>query len=75
MFKSFLFVVIMPGLFQGFSQGPVLLDGKIIVPELESYSIHIINFTQKTGTVNDDAGGFTILVKEGDILVFSSIQY
>ena len=58
-----------------FSQENIQLEGKIHAPELESSSIHIINSSQKTGTVNNSAGLFKIKVREGDTLLFSSIQY
>ena len=58
-----------------FAQENIQLEGKIHAPELEGSSIHIINISQKTGTVNNSAGLFKIQVKEGDTLLFSSIQY
>ncbi|CAM4223094.1 hypothetical protein [Gillisia hiemivivida] len=51
------------------------LKGTVSAPFLEEASIHIINTTQKTGTVNSDSGSFQILVRENDELLFSSIQY
>ncbi len=75
MSKNLLFAVIALFFFQGFSQNPILLEGKIQAPGLESSSIHIINVSQKTGTVNDAGGGFKILVRQNDTLLFSSIQY
>lgn len=58
-----------------FAQENIQLEGKINAPELESSSIHIINISQRTGTVNNSAGLFKIPVKEGDTLLFSSIQF
>ncbi|MGM1055144.1 MAG: carboxypeptidase-like regulatory domain-containing protein [Bacteroidota bacterium] len=52
-----------------------LLKGSIKAPYLEGASVHIINTTQKTGTVNSASGNFQLLVKTGDSLLFSSIQY
>jgi len=51
------------------------LQGTISAPFLEEASVHIINSTQGTGTVNSNSGSFKILVKENDELLFSSIQY
>ena len=51
------------------------INGSISAPFLEEASIHIINSTQKTGTVNSDSGSFQIMVRENDELLFSSIQY
>ena len=56
-------------------QGHTLLKGTIKAPLLESASVHIINATQKTGTVNSASGNFQLLVQVGDTLLFSSIQY
>ena len=52
-----------------------LLKGSIKAPYLESASVHVINTTQRTGTVNSASGNFQLLVKTGDTLLFSSIQY
>ena len=51
------------------------LQGTISATFLEEASVHIINSTQGTGTVNSNSGSFKILVKENDELLFSSIQY
>lgn len=56
-------------------QENIFLKGSIKAPYLESASVHVINITQKTGTVNSASGNFQILVKPGDTLLFSSIQY
>jgi hypothetical protein len=58
-----------------FAQENTLLKGTVFAPFLEEASIHIINSTQKTGTLNSDSGSFQILVRENDELLFSSIQY
>lgn len=58
-----------------FAQDNTPLIGKISAPLLEEAAVHIINATQKTGTVNAASGSFQILVKENDELLFSSIQY
>lgn len=73
--KNLLFAVLALCTTHVFSQKNIELEGKILAPDLESSSIHIINISQKTGTVNYTGGVFTILVKEGDTLLFSSIQY
>ena len=57
------------------AQENIPLNGKITAPFLEGSSVHIINSTQSTGTVNSGSGAFQILVKENDELLFSSIQY
>lgn len=58
-----------------FAQKNIQLKGTVSAPFLEEASIHIINSTQKTGTLNSDSGSFEILVTENDVLLFSSIQY
>lgn len=58
-----------------FAQENTQLSGKVSAPFLEEASVHIINSTQKTGTVNTSSGSFKILVRENDELLFSSIQY
>lgn len=57
------------------SQNQVTIRGNIIADSLQGSSVHIINLTQKTGTVNDRTGNFQILVRENDILLFSSIEF
>ncbi len=58
-----------------FAQENTQLIGSVSAPFLEGASIHIINSTQKTGTVNSDSGSYNILVRENDELLFSSVQY
>lgn len=61
--------------FPAFSQQNKPLSGKIIAENLEVSTVHIINKTQKTGTINTSSGNFSIQVRENDTLLFSSIQY
>lgn len=58
-----------------FAQEEIILKGKIKADALEETTIHIINITKKTGTVNAASGDFQISVQENDTLLFSSIQY
>ncbi|GAA4108377.1 hypothetical protein GCM10022393_04420 [Aquimarina addita] len=51
------------------------LKGKIIADSLEGFAINIVNFTQKTGTTNDDNGYFEIPAAIHDSIIFSSVQY
>lgn len=51
------------------SQNSILLKGKINADSLHDSSVHIINITQKTGTVNTSAGKFEIVVKENDVIL------
>ncbi|MFN4764511.1 carboxypeptidase-like regulatory domain-containing protein [Gillisia sp. Q332] len=76
MIKKILCTLILLLAFPVFSQQEnTLLKGTIKAPLLESASVHVINKTQKTGTVNSASGNFQLLVKTGDTLLFSSIQY
>jgi len=71
-----LYFVIAAAIFFSFpvlAQENILLKGKINTQYLEG-SVHIINMTQKTGTVNSSSGAFEIMVRENDTLLFSSIQ-
>lgn len=52
-----------------------IIKGKILNDSLESSVIHIINLTQKTGTLSSPKGEFGILAKENDTLLFSSLLY
>ncbi len=57
------------------SQNSISLKGKIVADSLQGSSVHIINLTQKTGTVNSASGNFEISVRENDLLLFSSIEF
>lgn len=61
--------------FPAFSQENKPLPGKIIAPNLEESTVHVINKTQGTGTLNTSSGNFKIQVRENDTLLFSSVQY
>ncbi|WP_109299842.1 hypothetical protein [Aquimarina sp. AU474] len=60
--------------FQTFGQTKTL-KGKILAKSLEDYAINIVNFTNKTGTTNDQNGVFEIPANVGDSITFSSVQY
>ncbi len=57
------------------AQENIQLSGSVSASDLDGASVHIINSTQQTGTVNSDSGSFKILVRENDELLFSSVQY
>ncbi len=73
--KIILMVVVILSSLPVLSQDLVNLRGNIIADSLQSSSVHIINLTQKTGTVNTAAGNFEIEVRENDVLLFSSIEF
>ncbi|HSI70372.1 MAG TPA: hypothetical protein VK941_09085, partial [Gillisia sp.] len=58
-----------------YSQEEILLKGKLFSNSLDDSSVHIINLTAGTGTVNSSSGSFEIKVKENDILLISSVQF
>lgn len=69
-----LFLLIL-NLCPGILQAQEVLKGQIVVDSLQESSIHIINITQQTGTVNSASGSFEIKVNKNDTLWFTSIQY
>lgn len=71
-------ILVAVGLFlsqSSFSQDKIFLKGRIVADSLDASSVHIINTTRQTGTVNSSRGTFEIEVEENDLLLFSSIQY
>lgn len=70
-FPLFLFL-----LFSLFCHSQVLnLSGRITADSLEESTVHIINISRGTGTLNSASGSFSIEVEENDTLWFSSVQY
>lgn len=57
------------------SFGQVLLKGKLQAKSLEESTVHIINYSRGTGTVNSASGNFEIRAAKGDVLWFTSVQY
>ena len=57
-----------------FSQESIVLKGKILSDSIEA-PVHIINITAEEGTVTEASGEFAVQVKEGDLLLFSSVQF
>lgn len=66
----FLFFVYSHGIF---SQS-IEINGKVL-SSVDVENIHVINKTAKRFTITDKNGVFTIIVKMGDTLTFSSIQH
>jgi len=73
--KITLIAVLFLSFFPVFSQTNITLKGNITADSLQGSSVHIINLTQKTGTVNYINGDFEISVRENDVLLFSSIEF
>ncbi|MCM4160037.1 hypothetical protein FHG64_13710 [Antarcticibacterium flavum] len=58
-----------------YSQEKIQLKGLLVTDSLDASSVHIINTTTRTGTVNSSTGRFNIEVRENDTLLISSIQF
>ncbi len=69
-FFTFIILLVCTG-----SYGQVLLKGKLQANSLEENTVHIINYSRGTGTVNTASGNFEIIVAQGDILWFTSVQF
>nr|WP_299383888.1 hypothetical protein [Allomuricauda sp.] len=52
-----------------------LLRGKVIYRGVNVPNENVINATAETATITDENGEFVILVKEGDQLVFTAVNY
>lgn len=58
-----------------YGQDEQLLRGEIIADSLQDASVHIVNITRSTGTLNSASGTFEIKVEKSDTLWFTSVQY
>ncbi|HJN78895.1 MAG TPA: carboxypeptidase-like regulatory domain-containing protein [Flavobacteriaceae bacterium] len=73
MIKKLLFLFL---LFQfGYSQDAELIQGKVIYRNINVVAANVINNTSQSSTITDDLGEFQIYAKEGDEIIFSSVQY
>ena len=73
MFKKVLFLIF---IFQfGFSQERELIKGKVIYRNINVPAANVINNTSQISTITNDQGEFEIFAKEGDEIIFSSVQY
>lgn len=57
-----------------FAQGDKEIRGKLISDSIAVEGINIQNLSNQRGTNSDQEGRFLILVKQGDILVFSAVN-
>ena len=63
-------------LFQfGYSQDRQLIQGKVIYRNINVVAANVINNTSQNTTITDDLGEFQIYAREGDEIIFSSVQY
>ena len=59
----------------GFSQERELIQGKVIYRNIDVPAANVINNTSQISTITNDQGEFEIFAKEGDEIIFSSVQY
>lgn len=61
----------------GFSQDDnrQLLRGQVLYRNTNVSNENVINSTSEMATITNDRGQFTIAVKEGDVLVFTAVNY
>ena len=58
-----------------FSQERQLIQGNVIYRNIDVPAVNVINNTSQNSTITNDQGEFEIYVKEGDEIIFSSVQY
>ncbi len=58
-----------------FSQERELIQGKVIYRNINVPAANVINNTSQISTITNDQGEFEIFAKEGDEIIFSSVQY
>jgi hypothetical protein len=68
---SIFFLLILPSV----AQEAKFIRGKVVNDSLENSAIHIINLSQRLGTITSRDGSFEIIAREEDTLLFSSILY
>ena len=73
MFKRIFFLIILIQF--SFSQERELIQGKVIYRNIDVPAANVINNTSQISTITNDQGEFEIFAKEGDEIIFSSVQY
>ena len=58
-----------------FSQERELIHGKVIYRNIDVPAANVINNTAQSSTITNNQGEFEIYAKEGDEIIFSSVQY
>ena len=53
----------------------MLLRGAVVYRDVKVPSVNIVNNSTSRGTTTNQKGEYEIMVKEGDVLIFSSVQY
>ena len=57
------------------NQDRELIQGKVIYRNINVVAANVINNTSQNTTITDDQGEFQIYAREGDEIIFSSVQY
>ena len=70
--KIFFFLVIIQF---SFSQERELIQGKVIYRNINVPAANVINNSSQSSTITNDEGEFQIYAKQGDEIIFSSVQY
>ncbi len=73
MFKKILFLFFIIQL--TYSQERELIQGKVIYRNIDVPAANVINNTSQNSTITNNQGEFEIFAKEGDEIIFSSVQY
>jgi hypothetical protein len=73
MLKKILFFILIIQF--SYSQNRELIQGKVIYRNIDVPAANVINNTAQSSTITNDQGEFEIYVKEGDEIIFSSVQY
>ena len=73
MFKKIIFLLTLSQF--SFSQERELIQGKVIYRNINVPAANVINNTSQISTITNDQGEFEIFAKEGDEIIFSSVQY
>tara|TARA_B100000123_G_scaffold17913_1_gene12857 strand:+ start:846 stop:1571 length:726 start_codon:yes stop_codon:yes gene_type:complete len=73
MFKKIFFLLTLIQF--SFSQERELIQGKVIYRNIDVPAANVINNTSQISTITNDQGEFEIFAKEGDEIIFSSVQY
>ena len=73
MFKKIFFFILIIQF--SYSQNRELIQGKVIYRNIDVPAANVINNTAQSSTITNDQGEFEIYAKEGDEIIFSSVQY
>ena len=72
-FKLLIFFLIFQVI--AFAQERITIKGRLIYRNVNVVAANVVNITAQINTITDGEGAFEILVKTGDEVVFSSVQY